>query len=270
MEFKKFATVVNSMFKVMSSGTNPLYVVDIDRDEMYRSYLSFFEEGTNPLYIENTRHDCDTCRSFIKNIGAVVTIQGDELITVWDLPAEGIHKVVSEKMSELIRSKPIKQIFLCEFPKYGAEESFQEVTPEHAAKSRGITKVGQVLTWSHFNCVVPARFVDANRGTNIGKADSRHGVLKRGLTEIKKSAVKQVIQLIEDNVLYKGEGSDRTYLHAYCIRFIYQQQPFSIICPPDNGDVFVSNETRLQVANLATPWTLKWPNIKSTQEQHAG
>ena len=90
-----------------------------------------------------------------------------------------------------------------------------------------------------------------------------------GKTHQIRVALKSLGSPILGDELYKGERSDRTYLHAYCIRFIYQKQPICIICPPDKGDVFVSNKTMLQVTNLATPWTLKWPSIKLTQQKHA-
>ena len=91
-----------------------------------------------------------------------------------------------------------------------------------------------------------------------------------GKTHQIRVALKSVGSPILGDVLYKGERSDRTYLHAYCIRFIYKEQPICIICDPDKGDVFVSDKTKQQVSNLATPWTLKWPSIKLTQPKNAG
>ena len=91
-----------------------------------------------------------------------------------------------------------------------------------------------------------------------------------GKTHQIRVALKSIGSPILGDELYKGESSDRTYLHAYCIRFIYLQQPMCIICPPNKGDVFLSNDTKQQLANLATPWTLSWPIIKSTQVKHVG
>jgi tRNA pseudouridine32 synthase/23S rRNA pseudouridine746 synthase len=91
-----------------------------------------------------------------------------------------------------------------------------------------------------------------------------------GKTHQIRVALKSLGSPILGDELYKGESSDRTYLHAYCIRFTYQEQSICIICPPNKGDVFVSENTQFQVANLATPWTLKWPNITLTQQKHVG
>jgi tRNA pseudouridine32 synthase/23S rRNA pseudouridine746 synthase len=90
-----------------------------------------------------------------------------------------------------------------------------------------------------------------------------------GKTHQVRVALKSIGSPILGDELYKGTSSDRTYLHAYGIRFNYREQPICIICPPDNGDEFMCDKTKQQVSNLATPWTLKWPNIKLTQQRHA-
>ena len=91
-----------------------------------------------------------------------------------------------------------------------------------------------------------------------------------GKTHQIRVALKSIGSPILGDELYKGLNADRTYLHAYCIRFIYQKKLICIICPPDKGDAFVCDKTQLQITHLATPWTLKWPNIKVTQQKHAG
>ena len=90
-----------------------------------------------------------------------------------------------------------------------------------------------------------------------------------GKTHQIRVALKSIGSPILGDELYKGTSSDRTYLHAYCIRFNYQEQPICIMCPPNKGDVFVSDNTKQQIASLVSPWTLKWPKITLNQ-QHAG
>tara|TARA_R110000751_G_scaffold307866_2_gene433195 strand:+ start:7577 stop:8215 length:639 start_codon:yes stop_codon:yes gene_type:complete len=90
-----------------------------------------------------------------------------------------------------------------------------------------------------------------------------------GKTHQIRVALKSIGSPILGDDLYKGESSDRTYLHAYCIRFTYQQQLICILCPPNKGTVFLSDETQQQVAHLTTPWTLPWPNNKLSQTIHA-
>ena len=91
-----------------------------------------------------------------------------------------------------------------------------------------------------------------------------------GKTHQIRVALKSLSSPILGDHLYKGEISDRTYLHAYCIRFVYQKQSICIICAPNKGDLFISGDTSQQIAQLTTPWTLKWPSVKLMPQKHAG
>ncbi|MEP1447725.1 MAG: TIGR01621 family pseudouridine synthase [Paraglaciecola sp.] len=90
-----------------------------------------------------------------------------------------------------------------------------------------------------------------------------------GKTHQIRVALKSIGSPILGDSLYKGESSERTYLHAYCIRFTYQQQPICVLCPPTSGKVFLQGETQQQIAKLASPWALSWPVSKYYQPDHA-
>lgn len=90
-----------------------------------------------------------------------------------------------------------------------------------------------------------------------------------GKTHQIRVALKSIGSPILGDELYKGASSDRTYLHAYCIRFIYQEQAVCVICAPNKGDAFVCDSTQRLVTDLKTPWTMKWPNIHLPQQKHA-
>lgn len=79
MEFKKMAQKFQKSFEDKLKN-RPLFVVDLDKDELWDKYLSSFPEGTNPLYRERTEHDCSCCRHFIKEIGGTVYV--DEELNV--------------------------------------------------------------------------------------------------------------------------------------------------------------------------------------------
>lgn len=67
--------------------------------------------------------------------------------------------------------------------------------------------------------------------------------------------------ILGDN-LYKGDSAERTYLHAYALKFTYQQQNIALLCRPTNGEFFLLAETQALISTLDTPWTLAWPNYK--------
>ena len=62
------------------------------------------------------------------------------------------------------------------------------------------------------------------------------------------------------DTLYKGESADRTYLHAYALKFNYQQENIELLCKPKVGEFFALTATQDLLSNLSLPWTLTWPN----------
>jgi tRNA pseudouridine32 synthase/23S rRNA pseudouridine746 synthase len=153
--------------------------------------------------------------------------------------------------------------------KYYLAISAKKPKKKQGAVKGGMKKVrdGKWMLDSSDNAVAISQFFSFSISTGL-----RLFLIKplTGKTHQIRVALKSLGSPILGDKLYKGETSDRTYLHAYCIRFIYQDQPICIICPPDKGDFFVSEDTSQQVAKLATPWTLNWPNIKLPQKNNAG
>ena len=66
-------------FEQMTKDKDHLFSVQVDKDEMWSTYLSSFPKGTNPLFKERTEHDCSCCRGFIKTIGNVVALKNGKI-----------------------------------------------------------------------------------------------------------------------------------------------------------------------------------------------
>ncbi|WP_407669402.1 TIGR01621 family pseudouridine synthase [Paraglaciecola hydrolytica] len=62
--------------------------------------------------------------------------------------------------------------------------------------------------------------------------------------------------------LYKADCADRTYLHAYALKFNYQQQEIELVCSPQTGEAFNDATTQNLLASLTKPWDLVWPAHK--------
>lgn len=90
-----------------------------------------------------------------------------------------------------------------------------------------------------------------------------------GKTHQIRVALKSLGSPILGDDLYKGSVSERTYLHAFCIRFTYKNELVSIICPPENGAHFISAEAKTIISSLLQPWTLNWPKVKILAISHA-
>lgn len=73
--FMKFKMELQKHFDKMQKEVDHLFEVNLDKGELWETYLSSFPEGTNNLYRERTEHDCSCCRHFIKSIGNAVMIK---------------------------------------------------------------------------------------------------------------------------------------------------------------------------------------------------
>jgi len=192
MNFSKFKEAINYQFDKMAQAT--LFYVDIDKDRLWDAYLTAFPSGTNPLYKENTEHDCKCCKQFIRNAGRTVTIEHGQLTSIWDVKVDDEYQVVADVLSNLVKQFAIKNIFLSTEKDLGTDHNHTQLED------------GTVKTWNHFHFELPSRFV--MEGKRIGAIRSENTaykeVLKRSLTELTIEAVETVLELIEQNSIYRG------------------------------------------------------------------
>ena len=193
-EFKNFASVVHAKLQAMEP--TGLFMTSVDKDALYDLYLNSFPEGTNVMFRERTEHDCTCCKQFIRNIGGVVTIGEDgQVISIWEVDAEDEYKVVADALAAFVKSHAIVDVYYHDQKKVG-EQNTKELK-EGAA----------VRTWNHFYHVLDGKFVKAGDDIASAKGDIRDSVnvFKRSLEEISVTAIDTVLELIEQNLLYRGE-----------------------------------------------------------------
>lgn len=195
MEFKQFQMAVNQQFQKMQD--RPLFRVTIDRDEIWAHYLASFPEGSNPIFRERTEHDCSCCRQFIREAGSMVTIdEKGKLESIWDCKIEDPnYQRVADEMSLYVRSKPIQNVYLHYQQNVGVMQNYEE------------TEDGDVLSWNHFHVLLPKSVVvkKDDIGTKLGEMKAKHDVFERGLRELTMDSVDTVLELIDQNSLYRGE-----------------------------------------------------------------
>jgi len=107
--FKEFKTTMQAQFESMISAQDNLFITDIPKDTIWDTYLDSYPEGTNEIYKERRQFDCNSCRQFIRPYGNLVAIKHNKLVSIWDI--EGLeypYNVVAEKLSNLVKSAPIK------------------------------------------------------------------------------------------------------------------------------------------------------------------
>ena len=196
MRFLELREMIVTHFNEMVSDAENLFEVEVDKDEMYELYLNSFPEGMNEVYRERREYDCSCCKQFIRNIGNMVVIKDDKVETIWDInTGDADFQMVMDALSEYIHARPVTDVYVTKESQVGTKSN-KEMLPS-----------GEVKTWNHFYVRIPDRFVDKSRrseGDIKGTFRDTRNVFKRSLDEIERESVDTVLELINQNSLYKG------------------------------------------------------------------
>lgn len=188
--FKVLSKAVHAQLRTMVSS-GQLLEVNLERDDLFALYLKSFPESTNPIYKERTEHDCNCCKNFIRDVGRMVSIKNGEVVTVWDVAVGGGYQVVVDAIAKKVRETFILNVYTHWSQKVGTEKNVQDLGE------------GKTKTWDHFYGEVPKECVNITP-TVLSEIASTVAVYKRGLEEIKDDAVDAVLELIDQNSLYRG------------------------------------------------------------------
>lgn len=193
MEFAEFKLAMAKHF-ANNMAHLKLFRTATDKDEIFEHYLKSFPAGSNPMFRERTEHDCSACKSFIRQFGNIVAINEGSIITLWDLELEGPYGVVAEAMGEYVATKPVQDVLVSETRKAGVNSTYED------------TDDG-VVTWEHFAVELPKKYVEGDgikRNEKLSRERTGRDVFYRALSELTLDAVETVIELIDNNSLYRG------------------------------------------------------------------
>jgi hypothetical protein len=194
--FLKFKKALQNHFNEMQKDVTHLFEVDVDKDELWNTYLDSFPAGTNNIFRERREHDCSCCRQFIKNIGAAVTIKDNQVHTIWELELnDSTYQPVCDALDAFVKAHKVTDIYTTTFPKMGTDFNFEEIN-------------GRSHRWDHFFLELPSKFVNRSNSSNEeikGQFRDTRNVFKRSLDEITMDALDTILELINSNTLYKGE-----------------------------------------------------------------
>lgn len=194
--FLKFKKSLQDHFNEMQKDATHLFEVDVDKDELWNTYLDSFPAGTNNIFRERKEHDCSCCRQFIKNIGTAVTIKDNQVHTIWELELnDSTYQPVCDALDAFVKAHKVTDIYTTTFQKMGTDFNFEEID-------------GRSHRWDHFFLEIPSKFVNKSNSSNEeikGQFRDTRNVFKRSLDEIKMDALDTILELINSNTLYKGE-----------------------------------------------------------------
>lgn len=196
MEFIEFKEALQRNFAEITKDATHLFEIDVDKDELWNTYLNSFPAGTNELYRERTWHDCSCCRHFIKNIGNAVVIKDGQVHTIWDLVLnDTTYQPVCDALAAFVKAHVVTDVWISKEKKIGTDFNYEDMD-------------GKMHKWDHFCLELPEKFVDRRSrslGNIKGEFRDTRNVFKRSLDEITMDALDTILELINSNTLYKGE-----------------------------------------------------------------
>jgi len=196
MEFIVFKRAIQTQFKKMKK--HELFRVTVDKDLLWNTYLDSFPEGTNPIFKERRKYDCNCCKSFISSAGNMVAIINGKIESIWDVQVGGHYQVVADALSAMIKLCPIENVFYHTERVAGTDKNFQDLMD------------GKIATWNHFFINIPDNFVlkGEELGPRLSDTRSLKEVLFRSLKEITIDSIQTVLELIDQNSIYRGKDHE--------------------------------------------------------------
>lgn len=208
MNFNEFTALLINEFKTFSSPSVTLFETETDSEEIVNIYLDAFVEGSNPIFRERREMDCSTCKYFLRKVGSLVKIVDNKKVSFWNFKTgDPIYQKVVDALAVYVESKPIANL-----PYYNDKISLTEENKE-------LLTGGNLLTWRHLyfpipsNCYSVSGLPDADKGI----ARTNKEVLLRSLKEITIDSTDTVLDLISQDLLYRGREwkSNLETFHRY-------------------------------------------------------
>lgn len=186
--FSEVKQKVKEQFDLMCKGQTHLYTVNPDRDKIWELYLEGFEETVKQ------GHNCNCCKSFLRQYGGIVVIKNNQLCSVWDIEVGEEYAQSIKNVREYVKSLPVKDVFLNTFAGLGTD------------KNTAQTENGPVV-WTHFHVTLPKEFIYKGSDSiesKQGQFRDNKTVLKRSLDELTIDATETILELVAQNSLYRG------------------------------------------------------------------
>jgi len=197
MRFDLFSKEMANHFAEMTNGgTEPLYQVNLDKEELYQVYLDAFPLEENQIFRVRRAMDCSCCKHFVRNIGAVVAIRDNKMVSIWDFEsADERWTQVNKKMSEFVKKHKISEAFFSPEKRVGIAytmDSKELINP---------------IKWDHLVLELPRNYVLKGKDISSIIADYRDRVqvFKRALEEFSQDSIMTAVELINQGSLYRGD-----------------------------------------------------------------
>jgi hypothetical protein len=231
MNFKQFNEQIQKQFAKMCA-TQKLFKVNVSWDELWTTYLMYFEDEKVFRDPASSEHSCNSCKSFIRRYGNMVAIDahGNLMSLFSDLGNVGEYTPSALACDELIKNARINEVFFETYEtldkklnyesckrnqktfKLGLASNLKKYTQEEVNKF-GVVNTNKIYEFHHFSVNLPKKYVDftgASKEQIAASYRDKYAVFKRAMEEIPVDTLHVVIDLIKQEALLDGTA----HLHA--------------------------------------------------------
>lgn len=191
-KFQPFAAAFARHFAEMSK--HELFRVNVEGQLVWDKYLASFPEGTNEIYRVRTEHDGSYDRNVVRRLGNVVALINGKVVSVWDVPnLSAPYSVVCEALSEYVKGFKINGLFRISERKLGYVSTTERLED------------GAIKTWNHFHADIDSKHFTHEVDAILGGANTTIQMFERAASELKLDALDSVLDLINENSIYRGQ-----------------------------------------------------------------
>lgn len=206
-----FAKEIYAQLDLMTKSGNPIVELDYEGD-IAEVYLDNIPKEYNPIFRERRYFDGNYDKRFLRAVGKMAMITEDyKVVSLWDFESETVLEPARKAMLEAVKECNIKDLFL-HFEKWVGNE------PNVDSKDNRII-------WEHYLYRLPNSMVEKNDyiPTVKGKYRAEYETLSRSLKEVNIEDLTTVIDLIEDNAIYRGREFLKVLVNWRCDKENYDK-----------------------------------------------
>lgn len=173
-----------------------LFKVDVDVEELWHTYLDAYPAEMQTNYKEARWQDCTSCHRWFKKMSNVVALDDNgNMITIFSCHTLPQYQNILNQLADMITGAEITEVFLSSAKEIGHKTTYTE------------DEFGNVQRNDHFYSVLPDKVI--REGIQVGRSKDKYHtareLLERSLSEITIEALDIVVDLINDNNLYRGD-----------------------------------------------------------------
>lgn len=212
MNFEIVSEKLKENFVKITKSTNCLFEVEVDKYELWDTYLNSYPEGSNKIFRERREYDCLACKNFIRNVGGAVVIENNHIKTIWGFDCgDPIYQIVLNKMDAYIKSKLVNNIYWSNINKIGIPINRESID-------------NKIIDLHHFNLTLPKEFITTeSEGIFKSKHRDNRTTLQTSLDVISEESISVVLELISSNSLYRGNEWDIILKQFLSLKQTYSQ-----------------------------------------------